>query len=80
MLWMAVTGLLMIAIVVFNSDRRMLMVSSSMAEGSQTIQTKSALQLPWMRGTAEDDPTKKKPIQWISVLGERNSGTRWLYT
>jgi dethiobiotin synthetase len=24
-------------------------------------------------------PMQPKPIEWISVLGERNSGTRWLY-
>ena len=68
MLWVTVTAVVMIAIAVFNSDRRSLR-STMEEEQSKNVEMNSS------RPSKEG----KKAIEWISVLGERSSGTRWLY-
>jgi hypothetical protein len=72
--WYGVTAVAVIAIVLLNSDRKIVTNNVSELEGLNqevdTVQSSSIGRL---------NPLQPKPIEWISVLGERNSGTRWLY-
>lgn len=65
--WYGITLFAVIAIVVINSDKRIV--------GLNTLETNVDEEGSVGRMT----PNQPKPIEWISILGERNSGTRWLY-
>jgi len=66
--WYAVTMVSVIAIVLLNSDERIV----QMEPGTNTkMRTEESI--------GRMAPNKPKEIKMISVLGERNSGTRWLY-
>jgi hypothetical protein len=66
--WYALTALAIFAIISINTDKKIV-------DGSTEGENVS------MEHGLVDDMTPKtpKPIQQISILGERNSGTRWLY-
>jgi len=66
--WYALTLMAVIAIIVLNSDRSI--VGLDQLEAADTTGFKPLGRM---------SPTEPKPIEWIAVLGERNSGTRWLY-
>eukprot|EP00548_Thalassiothrix_antarctica_P000367 CAMPEP_0194130486 /NCGR_PEP_ID=MMETSP0152-20130528/1525_1 /TAXON_ID=1049557 /ORGANISM="Thalassiothrix antarctica, Strain L6-D1" /LENGTH=318 /DNA_ID=CAMNT_0038825025 /DNA_START=27 /DNA_END=983 /DNA_ORIENTATION=+ len=58
LVWYAVTAVALIAIVLLNSDERIV-------QNAEII--------------SKNEGRTKKSIKMISILGERNSGTRWLY-
>jgi hypothetical protein len=66
--WYAVTVVCVVAVVLLNSDRSIVIDNSVQLQQQQEEGSVGRL-----------TPNQPKPIQWISVLGERNSGTRWLY-
>ena len=66
--WYALTALAIFAIISINTDKKI--VGGSTDDGAVSME----------HGLVGDmTPKKPKPIQQISILGERNSGTRWLY-
>mmetsp|Transcript_8712 Transcript_8712/g.13440 ORF Transcript_8712/g.13440 Transcript_8712/m.13440 type:complete len:326 (+) Transcript_8712:181-1158(+) len=67
--WYAVTAVAVIAIVLLNSDERIVQMEPSL---NANLQDNSG-------SVGRLTPNKSKPIKMISILGERNSGTRWLY-
>jgi hypothetical protein len=78
--WIAVLGIVGVLVIVLLNQQQNQMDSTYRAEGSgrstqlkqTTTVTHKYIKLP------ERDTTKElKPIRQISVLGERNSGTRW---
>jgi hypothetical protein len=72
--WYGLTAMAVIAIVLLNSDRKIVTNNvedlEGITQGTDTVQSSTMGLL---------NPMQPKPIEWISVLGERNSGTRWLY-
>jgi hypothetical protein len=72
--WYGLTAMAVIAIVLLNSDRKIVTNNvedlEGVTQGTDTVQSSTMGIL---------NPMQPKPIEWISVLGERNSGTRWLY-
>jgi hypothetical protein len=72
--WYAVTAMIVIAIVMMNSDERIVGLDS-------TPSTQGAGNVPdtMVGSVGRMTPNQPKPIEWIAILGERNSGTRWLY-
>ena len=72
--WYGLTAMAVIAIVLLNSDRKIVTNNvedlEGVNQGTDTVQSSTMGLL---------NPMQPKPIEWISVLGERNSGTRWLY-
>ena len=71
-IWNGVTLLAVIAILMVNMDRRIVGEANDKAE---TTREESPL-----GSVGAWTPKTSKPIQWISILGERNSGTRWIYS
>ena len=78
LLWMGLTCLAVIAIVVVNSDRSMAVIDK-LEEASSNGNTNNNNVGMDEGPVGRMSPMQPKPIEWISVLGERNSGTRWLY-
>ena len=69
LVWYAMAGLSVIAILLMNNDET-IVDTNSPVEGEIVMEH-------GMVGVMT--PNTPKPIQQISILGERNSGTRWLY-
>lgn len=67
--WYAVTAVAVFAIVLLNSDERIV----------QTVEPELDSSLRDSGSVGRLTPKNPKPIKMISILGERNSGTRWLY-
>jgi hypothetical protein len=70
-IWFGLTSLAVIAIVVLNSDRNIASLDKMDTQNSEVVIDEGPI--------GRMSPMQPKPIEWISVLGERNSGTRWLY-
>ena len=78
LLWIGLTGLAVIAIVMVNSDRSIAVIEK--LETNANTNTMDGMTTAITEGSVgRMTPMQPKPIEWISVLGERNSGTRWLY-
>ena len=69
--WYAVTTMAVIAIVLLNSNRSIVKLDEMETNNSDSVLVEGSV--------GRMTPMQPKPIEWISVLGERNSGTRWLY-
>lgn len=70
--WYAVTAMAVVAIVLFNSDERIVgLDSTGGASPMIAVEDSGAVD--------RRSHNQPKPIEWIAILGERNSGTRWLY-
>jgi hypothetical protein len=65
--WYALAALALVALVALNRERRFMTRYSKQQIGviDDTI--------------GQGTPDKPRPIRQISILGERNSGTRWTY-
>jgi len=65
--WYALAALALVAFVALGRERNFMTAYSQQQEGviDATVGTVA--------------PSKPKPIRQISILGERNSGTRWTY-
>ena len=69
--WYGLTMMAVIAIVLLNSDRNIVKLDQLETDNSDAALVEGSV--------GRMTPMQPKPIEWISVLGERNSGTRWLY-
>ena len=69
--WYGLTMVAVIAIVLLNSDRNIVKLDQVETNNSDAALVEGSV--------GRMTPMQPKPIEWISVLGERNSGTRWLY-
>lgn len=69
--WYGLTMMAVIAIVLLNSDRNIVKLDQMETDNSDAALVEGSV--------GRMTPMQPKPIEWISVLGERNSGTRWLY-
>jgi hypothetical protein len=65
--WYALAAMALVAFVALSRERRFMTSYSKRQEGviDATV--------------GKVKPTNAKPIRQISILGERNSGTRWTY-
>jgi hypothetical protein len=70
--WYALTVLAVVAIIFVNAGKKVINDAPIVEREEKIIMDQG------MVGAMT--PKKPKPIQQISILGERNSGTRWLYT
>ena len=68
-IWYALAALALVAIVALNRE---LLFMSNYAEQQNGAEDSTA-------DEPEMSHSKPKPIKQISILGERNSGTRWTY-
>lgn len=69
--WYGLTAMAVIAIVLLNSDRNIVKLDEMETNNNDATLVEGSV--------GRMTPMQPKPIEWISVLGERNSGTRWLY-
>jgi hypothetical protein len=69
-IWYALAALALVAIVALNRELLFMSNYSEEQNGVVDATTDEAGDL---------SPSKPKPIKQISILGERNSGTRWTY-
>lgn len=69
-IWYALTVLAVVAIIFLNADKKIV-------DDASVVEAEEIHMDQGMVGAMT--PKKPKPIQQISILGERNSGTRWLY-
>jgi len=67
--WYAITLIAVISIALLNDDRAIVSLPDPAPETNDIA----------MGSVGRMTPKQPKPIQQISILGERNSGTRWLY-
>lgn len=68
--WYALAALALVAFVALGRERQFMTDYSEQQAGVVDATV----------GTKKDSPrSKPKPIRQISILGERNSGTRWTY-
>lgn len=68
-IWYALASLALVAIVALN--RELLFMSNYSEEQNSVVDATTE--------AGDMSPSKPKPIKQISILGERNSGTRWTY-
>mmetsp|Transcript_19592 Transcript_19592/g.29763 ORF Transcript_19592/g.29763 Transcript_19592/m.29763 type:complete len:326 (+) Transcript_19592:99-1076(+) len=67
--WYALTAVAVFAIILLNSDTRIVQMEPKLDSGLYDSSGSVGRLIPNL----------SKPIKMISILGERNSGTRWLY-